>query len=138
MRFELSNFLSIENLKLIFPHSILKPPVIVFLDSLNILGPRRHFESCNRFPWKATLTSVGFPHAICGLRASRKNSSLDWVKVEGTVDDAGVPSRGVYRYVLFLLYDRDSSFVLVSYPVGDGGSEDSAAYDYDIPRFHAS
>src|SRR5467141_3949205 len=103
MRFELSNLLSIENLKLVFPHSILKPPVIVFLESLHILGPGRHFESCNRFPWKATLASVGFPHAICGLRASREDSSLDWVKVEGTVDDSSVPSRRVYSYILFLL-----------------------------------
>src|SRR2546426_5251392 len=103
MRFEPSNFFSSENLEFVFSHSVLKPPLIVFLNPLHILGPRRHFESCNRFPWKATLTSVGFPHAICGLRASREDSSLEWVKVEGTVDDAGVPSRGVHRHVLFLL-----------------------------------
>src|SRR5712664_2484504 len=103
MRFEPSNLLSIENLEFVFSHSVLKPPVIVFLDPLHILGPRCHFQSRNRLPWKAALASVGFPHAICGLRASRKNSSLDWVKVEGTVDDSSVPSRRVYRYVLFLL-----------------------------------
>src|SRR5712692_7355408 len=102
MRFEPSNLLSIENLKLIFPHSILKPPVIVFFDPLHILGPRCYFQSRNRLPWKATLTSVRFPHAIGGLRASRKDSSLDWIEVEGTMDDPCVPSRCVYRYVLFL------------------------------------
>src|SRR6267378_2577623 len=103
MRFKLSNLLSIENLKLIFPHSILKPPMIVFLDPLHILGPRCYFQSRNRLPWKAALSSVGFPHAISCLGAFRKDSPLDWVKVEGTMDDPCVPSRRVYRYVLFLL-----------------------------------
>src|SRR5260370_35721463 len=137
MRFELSNLLSIENLELIFPHSILKPPVIVLLDPLHILGPRCYFQSRNGFPWKPALTRVGFPHAIGGLRASSKDASLDWIELEGTMDDASVPSRRGNRYVLFLFQDCDSSFFLVSYPVRDGGSKDSATNDYNIPRFHA-
>src|SRR5712664_1318402 len=102
MRFEPSNLLSIENLKLIFPHSILKPPMIVLFDPFHILGPRCYFQSRNGLPWKPALTSVGFPHAVSGLGASRKNSSLDWIEIEGTMDYACVPSRCVNRYVLFL------------------------------------
>src|SRR5216684_4367356 len=113
MWFELSKLLSIENLKLIFPHSILKPPMIVFLDPLHILGPRCYFQSRNRLPWKPALTSVGLPHAIGGLRASSKDASLDWIEVEGTMDDPCVPSRCVNRHILFLLQDRNSSLVLV-------------------------
>src|SRR6266705_3572005 len=80
MRLKRSNLLSCENLKLVFSHSILKPPVIVFFDPLHILGPGCHFQSRNRLPWKASLTSVGFPHTVGGLCASGEDSPLYRIK----------------------------------------------------------
>src|SRR2546428_13938515 len=95
MGFELSNLFRSENLKLVLSHSILDPPVIVFFQPLYILGPRCHSQSRNGRPWKASLASVGFPQALCGLRASGEDWSLDWAKIEGAMPNSGVPPRRV-------------------------------------------
>ena len=54
------------------------------------------------------------------------------------MDDAGVPSAGVDRDVLFFLDYRDPSLVLVGYPVADAGAQDSAPDDGYIPRLQSS
>src|SRR2546429_8098492 len=84
------------------------------------------------------LFGVGFPHAVCSLRGPREDSPFYGVEIEGAVDDPRVSSRGVYRDVLFLFKYCDSTVVLVSYPVGDGCPQDSAAYDNNIPGFHSN
>src|SRR6266571_1501280 len=61
MGFELSNLFRSENLKLIFPHSILKSPVIVFLDSLHVLGTRCYFQCRDGLPWKSYAQKRGLP-----------------------------------------------------------------------------
>src|SRR5437660_12612513 len=114
MGFELSNLFGSENLKLVLSHSILDPPVIVFLDSLHVLGPRCYFQCRDGLPWKTTFLCVGFPHAVGCLRAAGEDSPFNRVEVEGTMDDAGVALRCIHRDILFLFHDRDSSFVLVS------------------------
>ena len=54
------------------------------------------------------------------------------------MDDSRVPSARMDGDVLFFLYYRDSSLVLVSDPVADAGAKDSAPdYGY-IPRLQYS
>jgi hypothetical protein len=51
------------------------------------------------------------------------------------MDYSSVPFGGVNRYLVFFLDDCYSALILVREPVGDGGPEDPAADDGNVPGF---
>lgn len=51
------------------------------------------------------------------------------------MDYSSVPLGGVNRYLLFFLDDCYSALILVRKPIGDGGPEDPAANDSNVPGF---
>ncbi len=136
VRFQCPYLSGVQELQLGLLQTVLPRPLLVLIQTRQILSPDRHLQGASLFPGKVSFVGKGFPEVEGQEGGPSKCPALRRLQVEGPVEDARVAAAGVHCHLALLLQNRDAPLVAIREPVRGTGTQDPAADDGDIPRPH--